>query len=108
MSEIEILNEAPLTLLETKEVIDKIEKRDKEMSERTTKTKEYINRVTKSTKKEVKSKLEKIEISKLRPRHIAKIADLMPKDPEILKSLFAGEPITLKQEEITKILECLK
>ena len=108
MSEIEILNEAPLTLLEAKEIMDKIEKRDKEMPERTTKTKEYINKFTKHTKKEVKSKLEKIEISKLRPRHIAKIVDLMPKDPEILKSLFAGEPITLKQEEITKILECLK
>ena len=94
MSEIEIIKEIPITLLETKAILEKIEKRDKELNEKAVKTKEYINKVTKKIEiKEIKKKIEKLGITRLKPRHIAKIIDLMPQDTETLKALF-----TLKQE----------
>ena len=38
MPEIEILNESPLTLAETKSILEKIEKRDKTLSDRANRT----------------------------------------------------------------------
>ena len=111
MSEIKIINETPLSLVETKVILEKIEQRDKELSEKAIKTKEHINRLTKKTEKdfkELKSKLENASISRLKDKHIAKIIEIKPNDIESIKALFASEPITLKQEDLQKILECLK
>ena len=111
MSEIEIIKETPISLPEVRAILEKIEKKLKEPAERIVKTKEYIDKVTKKTEKdakEIKTKLEKAEIARLREKHIAKIIDIWPKDPDSVKTLFAGEPITLKQEDIKKIIECLK
>ena len=58
--------------------------------------------------KEVRKKLEELGISRLKPRHVNKIIDIMPKDIGSLRAVFAGENITLKQEDLKKILECLK
>jgi len=109
MSEIEIAKEEPLTIGEVRTLLEKIEKRDKELSEKATKTKEYINKITKYTEKDVKDikeKFEEIGITKLKPRHITKIIDIVPRDPESVKALFSSEPITLKPEELIKIIEC--
>ena len=111
MSEIEVIKEAPISLPEVRSLIEKIEKKLKEPTERITKTKEYIDKITKKTEKdakEIKAKLEKAEIARLKDKHIAKIIDIWPKDTDSVKTLFAGEPITLKQEDIKKIIECLK
>ena len=32
----------------------------------------------------------------------------MPKDTDSIKALFTGESVTLKQEDLQKVLECLK
>mgnify|MGYP001598286825 FL=1 len=111
MSEIEIKKEEPLTAVEARTIIEKIEKRDKELSERMRRTQEYINKISKISDKEVgeiKNKVEKANIGRLKQKHIAKIVDIMPKDTETVKALFTSEPITLKDEEIKKIIECLK
>lgn len=112
MPEIKISNEEPVTLVETRTTLDKIEKRDGSLRERAIKTKEYINMFTKKTTdkevSELKKKLESADIGRLKPRHIIKIIDIMPKDIDSLKTLFASESITLKQEDLKKVLECLK
>ncbi len=111
MSEIEIVNEEPITLSETASILEKIKKRDKDVNERGIKTVEYIAKITKKTEKEVKEireKINKAEIPRLKSKHIVKIIDIMPKDIDSLKTLFTSEPITLKQEELNKVLECLK
>ena len=108
MSEIEIIKEEPITLIGINLLLEKIKKRDKEINERAVKTQEYVNKVTKKADKDVKEKLEKAGIARLKSKHITKIIDLQPKDIDSIKALFTSEPITLKQEEFNKILECLK
>ncbi len=110
MGDLEIQEEIPLTLVEVKEEIDKIEKRDKELTARATKTKEYLNKFVKKDKKQVqeqRKKLTDLNISRLKDKYIVKIIDLKPKDMDSLKVIFAGE-ITLKQEDLQKVLECVK
>jgi|SRR3989344_3859543 len=109
MPGIEIINEKPISLVETREILEKIEKRDKVLNDRATKTKEYINKISKKTDiKELQSKLEKLEVGRLKPRHIIKLIDVHPKDMDSLKTIISGENITLKQEDLKKVLECLK
>lgn len=111
MSEIEIINERSITMVETNSVINKLKKRDKDINERIKKTEEYINKMIKLNEKEIveiKKKLDAANISRLKEKHIVKIIDTMPMDIDSLKTLFANEPITLKQEEMNKLLECLK
>jgi DNA-directed RNA polymerase subunit F len=111
MGRIEIINEKPLTLAETKELIEKIEKRDKEISTRTQKTKEYVNKFAKLSIKEVnelKTKLLNLNLTRLKEKAIAKIIDIYPKDLDSLRTILTSENLTLKQEDLQKIIECLK
>ena len=111
MPEIKIIEERPITLAETFMLLEKIEKRDKILNEKAVKTKEYFSKSAKTQPKqlqEIRKKLEAAEVLRLKPKHIVKILDIMPEDIDDLKALFASENITLKQEDLNKILECLK
>ena len=50
----------------------------------------------------------KLNISRLKDKHINKIVDLLPNDVDDLKSILSGENLTLKQEDLTKIVETIK
>jgi len=111
MPEIEIINETPLTLIETKSILEKVEKRDKTLSERAKRTLEYANKITKHTPQEVtvlKKKLEGLDVARLKLRHITKIIDIHPVDPDSLRAILIAESLTLNQEDLKKILECIK
>ncbi len=110
MVEINIIKENALTLVEVNEELKKILKRDKELSFRANKTKEYLESFVKRNVKDVeqlKKKIVALDIPRLKDKHIAKIIDIMPKDIDSLKSLFSGEPITLKEEDLKKILNAV-
>lgn len=111
MAEIEVINESPMALYELKERLLEIKKRDKELSFRAKKTEEYLNIVVKSKEKklsELKEQLALLEIARLKATHIIKIADILPKDMDSLKTIFSGEVATLKQEDMSKILDTVK
>jgi DNA-directed RNA polymerase subunit F len=111
MAGIEILSENPVTLSEVKAMIEEVKKRDKEIPPRTTKTHEYVTLFGKKKEKEVqkqKEELEKLGISRLKPRHLVKIIDLNPKDMDSLRLILTGENLTLKQEDMEKIIEVMK
>ncbi|MDD5331465.1 MAG: hypothetical protein PHE43_01405 [Candidatus Nanoarchaeia archaeon] len=112
MSSIQTINEVPLTLVEMKERIEKVEKRDKELNFRATKTKEYLGTFTKDmdlkTATELKKKITELNIPRLKDRQIVKIIDLMPQDLDSLKILLIGENITIKNEDLEKILQVIK
>ena len=98
-------------MAELKEKIEDIKKRDKELKPRTLKTHEYLERFVSIKGKDavkIKEQLLKLQISRIKERHIAKIIDIMPKDIETLKLIFVGENVTLKQDDLEKILEALK
>ncbi len=111
MGNLELIDEQPLTMVEVNEELDKIEKRDKELTIRAKKAKEYLNKFAEGKGKEVeelKKKIKDLNIPRLKDNHIAKIIDIKPKDVDGLKSIFGGEEISFKQEDLQKVLECIK
>ena len=107
MLDIEIIEEKPVTKYEVKEFLDIVKKRDKELSERALKTHDNLL-LEKIDYKKVKEEIEKLQIPRLKDRHVVKIIDIMPKDLESVNALFVGENITLSQENMQKILTAIK
>ncbi len=110
MADMKVLEERPLTLTELRDKLEIIEKRDKDLSFRANKTKEYLNSFSTKKHKEVESlkkKIEELNVPRLKERHIAKIIDISPKDMDSLKLLLSGEAITVKDEDLKKILSLL-
>ncbi|MBI4154019.1 hypothetical protein HY501_01665 [Candidatus Woesearchaeota archaeon] len=110
MSNFEVLNEAPMSLAEVLQGLAEIEKRDKELSFRGNRTKEYLGTLTAKKLKEVqdlRKKIEALNIPRLKDRHIIKMIDVAPQDMDSLKLLISGEAITVKDEDLKKVLELL-
>ena len=110
MPDMEILNERPIT---TSEVLVKLEEMSKkqELNARAAKAKEHLNIFTElknDQAKELQKKLESLDISRLKDKHIVKIINMMPIDIDALRILFLGETISLKPEDLTKIIEVVK
>ena len=111
MAEIETLEEVPLSLLDVKESLESVNKRDKLLSPKGTKVLDYIAKVISLKPKEaseMRKKLSECGVERLKEKQIVKIIDLMPKDIDSLKTIFTGDNLTLKQEDLKKILECIK
>ncbi len=111
MTNLQVINEKPLTMAELKEKLEEIKKRDKEISEKTQKTLIYLNKFTNVKEKEalkLKEDLINLNIPRIKEKHIIKIIDLMPKDIESLKLIFSIDNVTVKQEDLQRILEVLK
>lgn len=111
MTYIKLINEQTLNMVELKGKLDSIEKRDGKLSSRGEKAKEYFNYsldIDNKKANELKDKLSKLEIPRLRERHFNKILDIMPKNEDMIKAIFVGENITIRSEDITKILETVK
>ncbi len=111
MSKIEILQEEPLALHEIKEKLSEVKKRDKELSFRTNKAEEYLNIITKvklKKPKDLEKELNALKFQRLKSKQIKKIIDLQPIDLDSLKIVLSNENLTLKQEELQKIVETVK
>ncbi|MCG2717363.1 MAG: hypothetical protein L6408_00820 [Nanoarchaeota archaeon] len=111
MSNLKVLEETPISAVELKEKLNKVKKRDKELGKKATKTVEYLNTFTNLKIKEaedIKKKIINLNIPRLRDRHIVKVLDIMPKEIDSLKMLFSGENITIKEEDLNKVLEVIK
>jgi len=109
--DIELIEQKPITLAEVGVTLENIKLITKELGFRAEKVNTYVTETAGLKKEEADSmfkKLEELKIPRLRDRHLVKIIDIMPEDIESLKTLFSGEAITLKQEELSKILETLK
>ena len=108
MSNMELIEESPLSLVEVKDKLAEIKKRDKELDARALKVEEYVNKFAQEKKtKDLADKLKKLDISRLKDRNIKKIVDIMPQDADSLKSLFTGDNLTLKQEDLQKIISVI-
>lgn len=108
MSNIEMIGENPLSLVEVKERLAEIKKRDKELDPRALKVEEYVHKFANEKKtKDLAEKLRKLDVSRLKERNIKKIIDIMPQDADSLKSIFTGDNLTLKQEDLQKIISVI-
>ncbi len=110
MPDIELLEEKPISMVEVKSKLIEDSKGAKELNFRAKKVKEYLDKIKIDEKKsqEIIKKLSGLDIVRLKDRHIIKISDIQLSDIDSLKSIFIGENLTLKQEDLTKILEALK
>ncbi|MDO8556441.1 MAG: hypothetical protein Q7R96_04695 [Nanoarchaeota archaeon] len=110
MADVQIINESPVTLQEVKNHLEEMKKRDKDLGFRATKTLEFVDAFL-AKKKDVLAKkktLLDLNIGRLRDRHVVKILDVMPEDLDSLKAILSGENVTLKQEDLKKVLEVLQ
>jgi len=101
-----IKNSKVLSLAEVKEKLEK-----QEETERIKQISDYLKKFSKIDYKEaikLQEELRKLDIVKLRERHIVKIIDLVPEDAEDLHKIFVGEDVSLDQNEIEKILNVIK
>ena len=99
------------TLGEVREILEGLNKEEKEDNKKAKDTLNYIKKFVKSKPedtKKIKEFLQGLNIIKLNPRYIAKIAEIMPEDAEDLKKIFVGEDFSLDQDEINSILEVIK
>ncbi len=109
--DIEILDEKPLAMAEVRHRLDEVRKRDKELNFRANKLSEYMETFSSLDVKkarEIEARINELGIARLKDKHIAKIIDLMPANMDALRAVFAGENVTLKQEDLQKILEALR
>ncbi len=105
-----IIEQRPVTLADIKARLEESKKDNKELSFRAEKVNSYINDLNileKSKIEDLQSKLLGLNISRLRDRHIVKILDIMPTDLETLKSIFTGEAVSIKPEELKQILDTI-
>jgi DNA-directed RNA polymerase subunit F len=108
MADIDVIEQKPVTMAELKAVLDSVKKDKGELNFRAEKVHNYLNHfVDKVNVEELKKKLDDLEITKLRDRHIIKIIDMMPNDLDSLKVIFAGETVSLKQDEMQKVLDAI-
>jgi len=111
MVDLKVIEERPINMVELKSKIAKIKKRDKELNFRSKKVSEYLNAFVELNEKEAKElskKILELNIPRLKDRHVVKVLDILPKDIDSLKALFSGENITIKQEDLARILEVIK
>ena len=104
-----LISKTPLDVYEMKEHIETLKKRNKELNFRAKKVEEYLNSISKlKNYKELKKELESSQITRLKENHIASIINILPKDIDSLRVVLSGENLTLKQEDLDKILEIVK
>ena len=108
--EIDVISRKPASVAEIKERLQEMEKK-KELNFRATKVLEYANKIAGKKKKEVDQVVEAIKginIPRLNERVITKIADVMPENVDVLKAILTGEDITLKQDDLEKVMNTIK
>ena len=106
-----VIEQKPILMANLKEKLEIIKKESGELNFRAEKVYSYLSEFITLSKKEADEKYAKLSglgIVRLRDKQAVKLVDLMPDDPETLKSLFSGETLSLKQEEIKQILDSLQ
>src|SRR3989338_922989 len=106
----QIIEETPLTLVEVSSLLSKLKKRDTELNLRAQKTEGYVNHFAKLKKKEYEEKekeMHDLNIPRLKPHHVKKIIDVLPKNASQLKMLFQGQVVTISDVNAKKIVEVL-
>ena len=109
--DVDILEQQPISLPLLKTKLEGLKTKDKELNFRAAKVFDYLKEFTSLTKKQaedLEKKLKELNIPRLKEKHIGKIIDLQPESTEEIKSLLSGENITIKSEDLTKIIGILK
>ena len=103
-----ILETRPISMAEAKKIITSREK-ESELGYEQKLAMEHLNKFTKLKPEKAKKFLEDISsVLRMSPETLVQIANLLPKNADELRLIFAREKFSLKEEEISKILEIVK
>lgn len=105
-----LLNETPVFICELKTELAKIKDRDKELSFRAQKTADYLETVTPITDKNCKElidKLSKLDIPRLKPQHLFKLADILPTKSKDVKTILQAYSLTITNDNLDKIAQTI-
>ena len=99
-----ILDRNPLNLNEVQKILNEIPDNEKKEQMET-----YLKKFLKTKPaqaKKIKEDLEKLDLLKIKNKHIVKIIDLLPSDASDLNKIFTD--VSLTEDETNKILEIVK
>jgi DNA-directed RNA polymerase subunit F len=109
MTKPEIISETPLSMSEVRESLDKIKEKSTELTFRSGRTHDFLQTLPLSKNSgELGKKIEELNVPRLKPEHIIKIVDLMPKTVDELKIIIQGYTLTVSNENLSKIVNIVK
>lgn len=104
----DVTDEKILTWAEAKKILE-LKEKDKELGYEQKNALDHLRKFSKLTEKKAKEIMDELEkIPKLKERQKNTIVNMMPKDQDDLRVLFANEVITLSEDEKKKILSIVK
>ncbi|MEK6827134.1 MAG: hypothetical protein AABX99_01460 [Nanoarchaeota archaeon] len=97
-----IKSSEPLSMAEAIEFINKEEGKETDMIGFIKK----FNKLKSKEARELKQEIERMNIIKIKPEYLVKIADILPDSPEELNKIFAD--VSLDEDETRRVLEAVK
>lgn len=97
-----IKSSEPLSMAEAIEFINKEEGKETDMIGFIKK----FNKLKSKDAKELKQEIERMDIIKIKPEYLVKIADILPDSPEELNKIFAD--VSLDEDETRRVLDAVK
>ncbi|MSR86211.1 hypothetical protein EXS74_02350 [Candidatus Woesearchaeota archaeon] len=109
MSEFQVIEEIPLSTVDVRKALKALQV-EAPLSYRGEKTNTYLDSFALYDEKEAQElviKITALNIPRLKDRHIVKVIDVMPKDLDSLRLLLATDTLTIKDEDLKKILDVI-
>jgi DNA-directed RNA polymerase subunit F len=104
----EVVSSRPATLAEVADVLEKRQKEGELGFEQQT-TLGYAKKYAKLSKKKAAELMEELQkLDKVKPAVAAKIADILPKNSDQIRLIFANERYSLSSAEIEEVLKIVK
>jgi len=108
MIEKSVISNRPATLTEVAEVLEK-RKGEGELGFEQQTTLAYAQKYAKLSKKKAAELIEELQkMDKIKPAVAVKIADILPKNADQLRLIFANERYSLTSAEIEEVLKIVK
>ncbi|MDI6888509.1 MAG: RNA polymerase Rpb4 family protein [Methanocellales archaeon] len=108
----EVVSEKLLTLAEAKNILNRIKRartKEEELRYEQRKALEHANKFAKINAKSSRALVDELlKLEKMREDIAIRIADIMPKTRDELRSIYAKERYTLGEEELEQILNLVK
>jgi len=105
---LKIIESKPISMPEAKEIMTAKEK-ERELGYEQKLAAEQLKKFVKLKPSETKKFLEELSsVLRMSPETLVQIVNIMPQTVDELRLIFAREKFSLKEEEITKILDVIK
>lgn len=109
MVKVKLIEESGISLADAKQELGKIKARDSTLNFRAAKCEEYFNEMVSISAEDaakLHTKLQELDIGRLKNEHMIKITDLLPKTPDDIKLVLSGSAFSKKDlEQIAAVVQ---